>query len=176
MKKAFSLFLAFVLVFSFSVAFAEDYSKMTSDELQRIIDSAQNELFRRNNKFSENCTLYDDNNIQLYLTGKCSIRDHSFDEGVKVVEFEAIFINDSDQNISLRITDCYVNGWSASASNEFHTVKAGKKAKGTIRIDTSAIQKMEDFEEIEWTLCFKNADNSKTFDEADNTVCFPLSR
>ena len=166
------------LVFMFSCAMAEDYSKMSDEELQGIIDAIRSELLLREPSFGENYLLYDENDIQIYLTGTYSARAHSFDKDVVVIEFDAILINNSGNDVYLDIEDCYVNGWSASSSSEIGSVKAGKKAKGAIRVNSSAVTEKgvgTELEEIEWTFRFIDPDNYKNLTEkTEKTVRFPL--
>ena len=176
MKKLFAIIVCAILMIS--VACAEDYSKMSTEELQTALDAIRNELLTRDPAFGENYILYDDGEIQLYFTGTYSARDHSFDKDVVVVEFDAILVNKSQNNVRLVIGDCYVNGWSASASEELGSLKAGKKAKGTIRINTSAVTSKgisKELEEIELEFVIRNADTKKNItDVTVKTIQFPL--
>jgi|GEM_PF-339106 len=180
MKKVLVLVLSLLLLVSLFpvVSLAEDYSAKTTEELQAAIDAMRNELLTREPGFGENYVLYDENDIQIVLTGTYSVRAHSFDKDVVVVNFDAILINNSDKALHVDFVDCYVNGWSATASSELGYVKAGKKAKGSIRVNTSAVTEKgidKELEEIEFSFCFLDPENySKISETIEKTVRFPF--
>ena len=104
MKKILAVFLAFSLLFSFAMAESIDFSAMTDEQIRSIIGEAQNELFLRQAHEDGYLLIYDQNDIQLYLTHDCSIKYGEYRIG-------AVFVNNSDRELAVSFNKCIISGW-----------------------------------------------------------------
>lgn len=121
MKIIISVLFCIALLFSFAVAETADYSSMTNDQLQSVIDAAHHELFIRQVHEDGNLLIYDKNNIQIYLTGKCTISYGN------AIEIGAILVNNTDRKIHIGTDACTVNGWEVYCSGLGETSPHSKK-------------------------------------------------
>lgn len=150
MKRLLAISITLIL-FAYG-AFAEsiDYSNMSDEDLHSMIDTARNELTKRELVAGEKTVLVDQDGVQLYLTGDIDFRESS---DSKYTEIGVVLINDSDRKISISIEDLYVNGWSIFAMCGA-SAESGKKDKATIdmSLDEAEINNFQDIEEMEFTV------------------------
>lgn len=149
-----SLLLALILVFPVE-AFAEmpDFSAMTDEELHEIINSARNELKKRELLFAEDTALIDQDKVKVYLTGKYEIVEYFYPEDQIGVAFEAIVINDSDKTIGINFDSATVNGWDVGYGG-ISEVTAGHKKKVELElyISDAGISTFEEIEDVVFAL------------------------
>ena len=150
MKKLFALFLAILMFVAIPCeAFADlpDLAAMADDELQELINAARNELTRRGLKAEENTVLYDQDGIQIYLTGKKYVEDYGDSSELYV---EVVIINDSDNDIGILMDSATINGWEIYGWGT-DDISAGKKKKAEFEFlasdaDVFSIEEVEDLE------------------------------
>ena len=139
MKKLFVIMLAVLLLFS--AACAEDFSGMTDEELYNYINLARTELLSRKAKTDEKVYVVNDDNIEIYLTGKKKMDYDGF-------KLEIVFINKTDKDLGAHFTHTVVNGWETSSSTFINLIGAGKKIKDEIEINLEDAD-LSDYKEIE---------------------------
>ena len=168
MKRLFSILIAIMVLVS--VAYAEDYSSMTEDELYAIQDHVRNELNKRKVEAEGNILIFDHEGVSVYLTG-----EYSYDYR-DALNLNAIIINDSDKEFSF-YTEISVNGWdvySNSAGIEAHPHKKNKD-KINIRISQAEISTYEEIEEMDFRISFWfNDDVGQVYNAEPFTLHFPL--
>lgn len=75
--------------------------RLSNEELKGIIQSARDEL-------DGNKVLYDENGIQVSLTGETSYTNLIPDSTYDILNMETAVINDSDHNIMVSFEDCWM--------------------------------------------------------------------
>ncbi len=171
MKKIFALALALLLFIAIPCeAFAEmpDFSAMTEDELLELINHARNELTARSLKAEENTVLYDQDGIQIYLTGKKSFNAY---EDTSYLYLEAVIINDSERNIGVSVDSASINGWEVTGWG-ISDVSASKKKRDNFEFYTSDADVFDigEIEELEVTLHIYDCDSYETFKKIDPII------
>ena len=153
MKRIALTLLALVVLFSAFFpcsAFAEapDLSDMTDEELHALIDAARNELTSREMKAAENTVLFEQEGVQVYMTGNNRTENYGDSAYLYV---EVIIINDSDKDIALVDKSVCVNGWEVMFFG-VGGVSAGKKKKDEIElvISDASISSLEEVEDVEF--------------------------
>lgn len=151
MKKLAFTLLALVMLFTAVFpcsAFAEipDFSDMTDEEIQEIIDAARNELVSRKLEEEDAYLLVDQDGVQIYLTGNYTLYD--YDD--PLLDLEAVIINNTDSKIGVHSDICCVNGWDVDFYGATD-ITAGKKKKCEFELqigdaDISTFEEVEDFE------------------------------
>lgn len=147
MKKIIALALSLLLLIAIPCeAFAElpDFAAMSDEELKEIVDAARNELAIRGLNLKEDTLLFEQDGVQVFLTGEHIFNDYGEN---KSLEIEVIMINDSEYTLSLSGDYASMNGWSVYFYG-FGGVAPGKKKKATIEFDADMAE-VETFEEIE---------------------------
>lgn len=141
--------ICFVLVAMILVpcAFAEtDYSKLSTEELQKELGLIRNELFSRSIQIGKNQLIFDKDGLQLYTTGKTEFRSYT-DRAYYVIE--VIFVNNTDKKLSLHTDSCIVNGWEVYCGIVGETSPNTKKRdKLEILVSDAMIEKEEEIEDI----------------------------
>ncbi len=157
MKKLISILAALMLLGGIAVSEGIDYASLTDDQLHEIIDLARNELARRELVAQEKTVLFEQDGVQLYLTGNYKVDE--WGEGKHVLQLEAVVVNESDRKISVHIDTVSVNGWNVYGGS-ISNIDAGKKKKGSfeIRLYDADIHSYEEIEDIEFS--FKVLDES----------------
>ena len=147
MKKI--LCILFTLLMLTSPALAEtDYASMTDEELLNEINIIRNELNKRLTKIEKNTTLFDQDNLRLYTTGKVNCSASSFSDSVYLT-IEVVFVNDTDKDLSLVTDETIMNGWTISAFNAVTaSAHTKKKEEFTFDITDADIEKLEEVEDI----------------------------
>ena len=136
MKKSMVSIVLFLVIAMTVCAFAEpiDFTSMTDEELQVLIETATNELNSR--KVSDDseeiyhfpCVVLDTEEYKLEITDY-QLMDY---EGSLIIFCDVIAENNSDYNVEIDMGFDSVNDWDVRdlTSNERLLVSAGKKAKG----------------------------------------------
>lgn len=168
MKRLFAVIISIMLLFG--IAYAEDYSNMTDEELYLIQDSVRNELLKRKLASEGNILLLDADGISVYLTG-----EYDYDYSGKL-NLNAIVVNDTDREFAV-YTELSVNGWdvySNSASLEANPHKKNK-AHLTISIKDAEISTYEEVQEIEFRISYWFKDDNMNHKKIEPfTLQFPL--
>lgn len=165
MKKLISILAALVLLGGIAVSESIDYASLTDDQLHEIINLARNELAKRELIAQEKTVLFEQDGVQLYLTGKYRVSSKA-----DYMYLEAVVVNDSDLSVGVAL-DSYkasVNGWDVWGDGISGT-KPGKKQKGeiTIKIADAEISTYEELEEIEFVFKLFNGETYKTISLTD---------
>lgn len=141
------LLILVLLALLIGVATAEelDYSALTDAELTEMINSAKNVLYERNliNRDGDLYEYDDGNGISLRLTGI------TFKNVSDQIEIEYVFVNNSDNTLSMWPKSSTVNGWDIEPIG-YSEVKPGHKVKDHIRIKAygNGIEEDEAIEDI----------------------------
>lgn len=164
MKRFLSLFLALMLIGSVAVAESIDYASLSDEELHAIINAARNELTKRELVADEKTVICDQDDVQVYLTGRYKWNEGS-NESIYLV-LEAVIINNSQYELSISIDSISVNGWDVWAGGP-GTTNAGKKKKGefNIKVSDAEIKKFGEIEDIEFHLELYDMGAWKTINE-----------
>lgn len=164
MRRIVSFMLVVVLLFC-CTAYSEglDVSSMTDEQLHKIIDLAKNELLKRELIAQEKLIIFDQDGVQLYLTGEYKFR-------LPYMELNAVVINNSDVTVAFS-TDykVSVNGWEVWGDPDYlGKTSPGKKHKGnfTIKIEDAEVGSFDEIEEIEFNLTLVNADTNRVISTA----------
>lgn len=169
MKKMIVLLVSILLVVATGVSCAEgiDYAVMSDEDLHAVVNSARNELTRRELIAAEKLVLLDRDGVQAYLTGEYRI--YGSDE--IFMEIEAVVINDSEASVSLMSDGCCINGWDVWCMGIGDTT-AGKKKKGniTVKLTDAEISTYEEIEEIEFSLYLSNSETYQRINESETLV------
>lgn len=161
MKKLITLLLAFILLFSCSIAEEMDYSSMTNDELISAVQAAKHELMQRGLTEEGHLVLLDRDNIKVFWTGKTKM-DESF------LRLEIIVENKNDQMV--HVYPCpwksFINGWNINGTG-FDSIFPNSRRKNDFlfHIGSSGFETMEDIDQLEFTLIVSN-EISKKMEEA----------
>lgn len=128
MKKLLAAVLTLILVFS-SAAICEsiDYSSMTDEQLQAVINSARSELAHRS---TERKYLIEDEYVRVYNTGngRFGSYEYSKDNIKNYVEMEVVVENLSCQEFELITDGVSINGWETDpVSNRSGKIGSGMK-------------------------------------------------
>ena len=163
MKKILSLSIVLMLMLQavvFADAESSQYSDMTTENLQTILDNVRNELFLRSIKLEPDQVFYDDGSVKVYLTGKW---EYPKDIGLgRFLRFEICVINQSDVKISLEYDKTYINGWEVGHV-VLGKVEAGKKKKLDLVFKglDADLQSAEEVDEVEFQFTVYNAETKK---------------
>jgi len=141
MKRFICLLVSLLLLCPVALAADPDFASMTDDELLSMINGARNELFSRKMESSGKVMLIDREDMQIYLTGKT-------DTSGRYLDIEVVFVNNTDEKLSVHNHSCIVNGWEVYCDIIGET-SAGSKKKDTFQIkmddaDISSLSEMED--------------------------------
>ena len=141
MKKALALLLCIIVMCG--VAIAEDYSALSTEDLQTQINLMRNELVKRELVAGEKVLIFDKNGVQIYLTGEYEEKSSG------KLRLKTIIINDSKEEVAIN-PELSVNGWDVGCSGWKTDANAGMKAKGYFDFSISAadISSYSEIEEI----------------------------
>ena len=149
MRKIVMILLCVSLLFS--CAMAEDYSKMTNDDLRAAIDLMRNELVKRELTSEEKILLFSEKGVSLYLTGEYEIKR---DE----IRLLAIVVNDGSEKVDIYsdYSTISVNGWDVFCSTNL-SANGGKKSKGYFEFKPADadISSFEEITDIEFHIYYK---------------------
>ena len=171
MKKLVSVVLSLLLVFSFASAEVDlssmSYAALSNEDLHAVINAARNELLKRELVSGEKTIIFDQDGVQVYLTGK--------NKAGKYLKLGAVLINNSDVTVSLDAVNNHasMNGWEVYCSaDDLAKTGPGKKQKGdiTLNAEDAEVVSLEDIEEIEFTFTLKNVDTRKDISTAPTVV------
>lgn len=113
MKTFYAAFLALMLLMAgFGCAESQDYSTLSDEALERMLNAARVELVKRGDKvFKEDTVLFEENGITVYVTGEYEFRE---DDLYPRIELEFGVINESDRSVNVYLGDyisgLYING------------------------------------------------------------------
>ena len=168
MRKLIALLVTIIMLFSCS-ALAEDYSSMTDDDLHSMLNSIRNELLKRDLVYNEKIVLFDQDDVQVYLTGDCDFR-------LPYTKLYAVVINNSTNPVRFAFANDYkisVNGWEVWGDPDYlGTTSPGKKQKGyiNIKMEDAEVASFEEIEEIELNFVLMNAETRKPISSAPTVV------
>lgn len=159
MKKLTAVILTLLLV-STSVGALTDVSSMSNEELRAMIDSARNELVKRELTVTENAVLFDRDGVSFYLTGNTKIE---YGE----LQVEGVLINGTDKTIALVADLASVNGWTVVCGGITSTA-AGKRNKEYFGfyLSNSDVTTIDDVEDVELVII---AFNTETYENVFRT-------
>ncbi|MDD6966250.1 MAG: hypothetical protein PUK18_01920 [Firmicutes bacterium] len=150
LKKLICLLVAVVLCLPIYAA-AEDFSAMSTEELQTLIDQARAELLNRELAMAEKTVIVEADGITVTLTGEVDL-EAAYDDTM-TLKLNVIVTNTSDKDMAACLDSVYVNGWEGWGFSSFE-LAAGKKAKDTIEVyevDVDAeLTALEELETIEF--------------------------
>ena len=104
----------------------------------------RNELTKRELIANGNTLLFDDQNVQIFMTGNGSPWEVS---GKKYYDVEMIVINNTEYDINIDFDKLSINGWDAP-SGLIVQISSGKKKKDTISLSLTAAS-LQNYKEIE---------------------------
>lgn len=164
MKKLFCILFASLMILS--AASAEmDLKSMTNEELLAILSAVQNELYERNHTNDSKLVLFDQDGMQVYLTG--ITQEYGY------LKFEAVFINDTDRTLSIHNKSCTLNGWDVYCGI-IGSTSAHSKKKDTfsINMEDADITKIADFQTITWDFYAFDSDQFESIEIGKVTLSF----
>lgn len=170
MKRFVSVFLIALMILSIAstTVFAEgiDVTSMTDEELHAIVDSARNELAKRELTAAADTVLFDAEGVKMYLTGNSHVSSNG-----EFAYFEVVVVNDTETEVAVTIDSASINGWDV-ASNGVYGTSAGKKQKGEMffHISDAEISTIEEIDDLELTFRLFDSDNSKFITETSDPV------
>ena len=168
MKKFISMILILVLSIAATFAFAEgvDVSSMTDEELRAIVDSARNELVKRELTAEADTVLFDAEGVKMYLTGNSRVSSDG-----EYAYFEVVVVNDTDVEVGITVESASINGWDVFGSDVYGT-SAGKKQKAEMffKIADAEISTIEEIDDLELTFRLFDSDNSTFITEESDPV------
>lgn len=143
---------------------ANDLSKFSDDDLRAALSAIRNELTRRSLVTDEKTVIFDQDGIQIYLTGEHEV----WGSDTKYITFTAVVINDSESKIGVSLDDVSINGWNVYGSGIYDT-DAGKKQKSNIEFNLTdaEISSFEEIEDIEFVVSVYDSDSYDTIATSD---------
>ena len=147
MKKLVALLVAAFILAS-SSAYAADYQSMTDEELAAEASAIRNEQVKRKAAEEEKPVVFDQDGVQVYLTGNYNMTSTA-------LKIEAVVVNETDRTLDVLAANnrIAINGWDCFATG-IPSTGPGKKQKGnfSISLKDSDISKYEDVEDISYTI------------------------
>ncbi len=147
-----------------------DYSKMTNEELQTIIDKATEELNnRKSNSANEYITteegwlVSDRDGVKITVTNHYSI-EKSYNTPYLDIYIYIIIENKSDNEVQVNINNMSINGWQVSDDIVWdEPVKPGLKSKQKhgLNLDDANVSNIEDIDVVEFSFVVKNYTTGK---------------
>lgn len=143
---------------------ANDLSKFSDDDLRAALSAIRNELTRRSLVTDEKTVIFDQDGIQVYLTGEYEV----WGSDTKYITFNAVVINDSESKIGVSLDDVSINGWNVYGSGIYDTA-ASKKQKSSIEFNLTdaEISSFEEIEDIEFVVSVYDSDSYDTIATSD---------
>ncbi len=138
MKRFLAVILSALMLSSVCFGADLDYSSMSDEELNAVIDAAKAELAKREEQDAGEETelvLADMQGVKLVLTGKAKIDDYGY------LSLKGTLYNDSDKTLSLGMNDAYVNGWQTYPILSPMTLSPHMKAKCELQMNCDGIVK-----------------------------------
>ena len=165
MKRFVSVFLVVLMILNMVFAEGIDVTSMTDEELYALVDSARNELSKRELDAAADTVLFDAEGVKMYLTG------NNYVNGGEYAYFEVVVVNDTDTEVAVTIESASINGWDV-ASNGVYGTSAGKKQKGEMffHISDAEISTIEEIDDLELTFRLFDSTNSTFITEASDPV------
>lgn len=154
MKKALSVFLVIALVLAITISHAADYSSMTEEELKAEFNAIRNELTAKGLVAEKKTVLLEQDDIQIYINGEITIdKPYSWSTS-SYLYLPIVVINNSTHNISVRLEDVSLNGWSVNSDTSDCSTPAGKKSKAmfSFSIEDAEIETLSDFTDAEFSI------------------------
>lgn len=153
MNRFTTFLLAFVLSATWmlmplaALAEGNDYSALTTTELQDIIAVVRNELLERSALSEGKVFLTDEAaDVQIYLTGKGDYDWNGY-------ALEMVVINNGDRSISIEFNNIVVNGWETITFRGAYVKDIGaghrKKAAIPLALDKTDVSSISEVEEVE---------------------------
>ena len=132
MKKIIAMMLLICMVWGMAVANAEDYSSMSTDELNQTVGALQNELISRQLENGGKILVLDDYGVKIFFDG--------FSESSamgSVIRF--IVMNNSEETFPLvvAVEELYIENWEVLRNGYVQTLEPGKNGVGEPMMDWS---------------------------------------
>ncbi len=159
MKRMISCILALLLLCSSALAAVPDISGCTDEELASLIDLARNRLYRNALKLEKDAVLIDQGGVLLYSTGKYTLSSYGDSCSLSL---HCVLVNSTSFEVSVSCRDCSANGWEIFAMGG--GCQAGKKKKVDLyfSLTEADITKLEELEDLTFTLQAYNMDTYDT--------------
>jgi hypothetical protein len=156
MKRIFALILTLLLC---GAALAEiDYTELTLDELNSVIDHARAEIERRGlTDDPENTLVFDSAGVTITITGvDVDARHWSYSPALVV---HTTIVSSLDFGIEGYIDRAVINGWEVGATGHID-IAAGHKKKQDFYFDLAAaeVETYDQIESLELSFCYALAD------------------
>ena len=108
MKRLVALVLASIMLFSVAVAYADDYSSLSDEQLIEQLNAIRNELVSRGFKAEKNRVLLEKNGIQVYINGDPVIKREQWSD-TEYLYIPIVIINNTDKVIMCAIDNTSEN-------------------------------------------------------------------
>ena len=142
MRKFVSFLLA-VLMLCSSVAFADDYSGMSADELYAILVEVRAELLSRELQLTPGQIFMENDVVKMYLDKK----DIEFTSS-GYLKIPVILVSESPDEISFQIDSLMVNGWECFGSIGNIQTAGKKRTEITINCNDAEVTSIDEIEDI----------------------------
>jgi hypothetical protein len=143
MKKVIAVLFAAVMLFSAACADSVDVASMSSEDLIALVNAAKNELVSRKAEEDGKIFLVDKDDVQVYWTGRLKQNENK-------IALEVIFINNTNEELSIFTNYCILNGWQIDTGFIDSTVPGAKrKCEFTLQISDSDVSDMSQVETLE---------------------------
>lgn len=154
MKRFVSVILILTLLILSTVAYSDDYTSMTEEQLKKEFDLIRNELIVKGLKAENKTVICDKKGIKIYINGDIKTEKQYVWDELPSLYLPVVLINDSSFNAEIIVKNASVNGWSTDSSDDLDAVPAGKKAKGNFifSLKETDVESLADFTDVEFNL------------------------
>lgn len=141
--KRFAAGLFALMLLMVSVAFADDYSAMSNDDLYAIINAVRTELLSRDLALTPDQVFLETEKVAMYMDKK----DIEFTSS-GTLKIPVVLVNNTENEISFQIDSLMVNGWECSGS--IGNIQTNGKKRATIDLycgkgaEVTALEEIED--------------------------------
>ena len=158
MKRIIAAVIAFLLLLSSAYAEMPDFSGMTEQQILDVINAGRNAIV-----LSETTDELVRIETEQGLT--IVIKDLRYPSKGSYIYLDAMIVNDSDTDYTIRAKEVYINGWKCGAAIN-SDVLAHRRANEDcgLRITDTPITSQEEIEEIELYLYFYPTDGNRSRD------------
>ncbi|MBR1643534.1 MAG: hypothetical protein IJ683_14580 [Butyrivibrio sp.] len=148
MKKVLGLLVALLLAAMPLIACAAqiDYSAMSVEELNEVVNSARNEILKKTTAQDKLYLVDDPSGVSMYLTG------NGENGWLGTYDIEVVVINNTTTNLSIYFDNIVVNGWETNALySSISSTSAGRKQKAalSLQLEEAEISSSDEIEEVE---------------------------
>ena len=152
-----------------------DFSEMTDEELQSLIDQATKELNDRSKNdggyktSDEGWSVFDEDGIKITIAGNFGIKEWF---GTPYLGVQTIIENGSQSEIQVCIDNASINGWQISDDGIWDDpVKPGLKNKATygLNLNDAGVNSIQEIGEIKFSFIVKSYPDGKILYETGTT-------